>query len=146
MSSPADSPSVADVMNQDVVFVRSSDSIAQAAAALSRHQISGVPVVNEFGHCVGVISATDYRQHFQEVDGATTPEDHDQTSVADCMTSPAVAIAPDTPLAEAGLVMCSRHVHRLPVVAADGQLAGVISSLDVIASLLADCVETADSV
>lgn len=47
----------------------------------------------------------------------------------DLMTSPAVTIGPDAAVAEAARLMSKRRVKRLPVVAADGQLTGIISRL-----------------
>ena len=54
------------------------------------------------------------------------------------MTSPAVSIAPTASLVDASRLMCTKHVHRLPVVDESGHLVGMISSLDVVGSLVAE--------
>ena len=48
------------------------------------------------------------------------------------MTSPAVSIQPDAPVAIAARVMQDRRVRRLPVVARDGLLIGIVSRTDLL--------------
>ena len=49
-----------EIMIKDVVTLRPTDPLFRAASTLLRQQISGVPVVDEAGACVGVISASDF--------------------------------------------------------------------------------------
>jgi CBS domain-containing protein len=48
------------------------------------------------------------------------------------MTSPAVTIHPDAPLAVAARVMQDRRLKRLPVLTDDGTLIGIVSRADVL--------------
>jgi CBS domain-containing protein len=59
MSRPAAAPTVRDLMQRDVVTVTPRTTVAQLMRILSRHDITGVPVVDEGGSVVGVVSATD---------------------------------------------------------------------------------------
>jgi CBS domain-containing protein len=124
---------VCDMMSQNVIFVQDTDTVLHAAAVVEEFKISGAPVVNAYGHCVGVLSVKDYsrRSGVNEekliVDEAAT--------VGDVMTTPAITVSPGLDIAEAGRIMVDRRVHRLPVVDETGRLVGLLSSLDVIEAL-----------
>src|SRR5947199_9572906 len=51
---------VADVMNGDVVPLSTHQTMKEAAAVFSEHHISGAPVLDEQGRCVGILSAADF--------------------------------------------------------------------------------------
>ncbi|MGW2997362.1 CBS domain-containing protein, partial [Streptomyces sp. NPDC001193] len=48
------------------------------------------------------------------------------------MSSPAITVHPDAPVAEAARIMARKHVKRLPVVNALGMLEGVVSRSDLL--------------
>jgi CBS-domain-containing membrane protein len=56
----------ADVMTRDVVRLREEMPLRDAAHRLRQAQISGAPVVDEQGRCVGVLSAVDYLRRAEE--------------------------------------------------------------------------------
>jgi len=56
-------------------------------------------------------------------------------TAADVMTSPVVTVALDTPIGEVIQLMIAHRVKRLPVVDADGRLAGLIGRAGVLAAL-----------
>ena len=51
---------VADVMTRSVIQVPAHETMREAAQLLNRHDISGAPVVDEQGRCVGVVSGSDF--------------------------------------------------------------------------------------
>src|ERR1700756_3143626 len=57
--------SAADVMSRDVVTVPQTMLLHHAAHLLARKQISGAPVVDDSGRCVGILSATDFVRHVE---------------------------------------------------------------------------------
>ncbi len=133
----------ADAMSQNVIYVQDTDSLAHAARVLAEYNISGVPVTNQYGHCVGVLSVRDYARHYHH----TTNDNFDalpDAQVADYMTVPAMTVSPDFSLLEAGEIMCRRHVHRLPVVDDTGRLVGVLSSLDFIETAVLNYASSSD--
>ena len=131
---------VADVMAKTVVWVTTRQHMADVAAILLKHDISSAPVVDESGACVGIISATDFLkrdardEHVNESGRsrrAWTPDD-----VAATYMSTGVRTIPATAsILQASRIMCSQHVHRLPVVNHEGRPVGIISTMDLIASL-----------
>src|SRR6185436_6469452 len=51
---------VRDVMHTEVATVTTHQTMAEASEILATHEISGAPVVDDKGHCVGVLSTTDF--------------------------------------------------------------------------------------
>lgn len=132
---------VVDAMSADVVTVAPETSLKDAAALLARHRISGLPVVDE-GTVVGVLSEADIVSRStgaQEPRGAWgrlfggrhRQDDVVPTHIRDAMTSPAITIPPERPVAEAARSMVEHRVNRLPVV--DGsRLVGILTRADIV--------------
>jgi CBS domain-containing protein len=121
---------VADFMTPDVVTIRDSASLAEAARLLDDRRISGVPVVNADGRLVGVLSQTDLvraraSQHlWQSWPGL---------AVKHLMNKPVLTIKAAASLGEAAQVMEAHHVHRLVVVGDDETTPiGIISTTDLV--------------
>jgi CBS domain-containing protein len=132
---------LADAMTRDVVSVSPQTPLKEAAELLARHRISGLPVVDEEG-VVGVLSEADIvarstgsresRSLIREFLSTREPQpEMEAASAGDAMSSPAITIAPERPVAEAARVMVERRVNRLPVV--DGsQLVGIVTRADLV--------------
>lgn len=86
--------------------------------------ISGLPVVNERGELVGVISKKDMRQTWDDV-----------TCVRDVMSSPAISITPENTIMEAACLMLKYKIHRLPVVDEGKHVVGMVTRTDIFAAL-----------
>ncbi len=130
-------------MTTSVVAVRKDASFKEMAAMLRSRRISAFPVLDDTGRVIGVVSAGDLLVK-EAVQAAGTSllaalrhvhEDDKAAGVtaADLMTTPAVTIGPDAPVAEAARLMYDRKVKRLPVVSPAGRLLGIISRVDVLA-------------
>jgi CBS domain-containing protein len=122
---------VRDVMTTTVRTIWPTASLKEAALYLREYRVSGLPVVDEHGRVVGVVSESDVVR----ADAAPPPE-HAPHAVADVMSAPAIVTRPDAPLAEAARRMVTHDVTRLPVLS-EGRLVGVISRSDVVAALAA---------
>jgi CBS domain-containing protein len=135
---------VEDVMTTKVSTVRLDTPYKVIAAQLHEHRVDAVPVVNDNGCVLGVVSAADLLAKVA-LDGNSGQEGlfslrrhrelqqaHALTA-ADLMTSPAVTVGPRTSVRYAARRMSERHVKRLPVVDPDGRLLGIISRSDVLA-------------
>jgi CBS domain-containing protein len=73
MSPTAAAPTVRELMQREVVTVTPRTTVGQLMRILSRHDISGVPVVDEGGSVVGVVSATDVMRLAEWPDAAVGP-------------------------------------------------------------------------
>ena len=134
--------SVRDVMTTRAVAVKKTASFKEMIVRMRKARVSALPVVDDAGRVVGVVSEADLRN--KEADLAAGPgplasvlrfRDHEKAAgvtAAQLMTSPPVTVGPDTPLAEAARLMRDRRVKRLPVISASGHLIGILSRADVL--------------
>ena len=137
---------VKDVMTTQVLWVERDTPFAAIAAALRQHRVSAFPVLNEAGQVIGVVSESDLlnkmafgggEDHMAGmITGITRHRQLEKAraiSAADLMTAPPVTASPDDTVEHAARIMYVRGVKRLPVVDADGHLAGIVSRADVLA-------------
>jgi CBS domain-containing protein len=125
---------VAEYMAQPPILVRAEAPLSEAARLLDRHHVHGLPVVDERGALVGVVSQTDLtRARSTEYLWASWPG----LVVRHLMTSPAVTVRRSTPLTTAARLMEERGIHRLVVVedGDDASPVGVLSMSDLIHAL-----------
>ncbi|RIK75900.1 MAG: hypothetical protein DCC67_14640 [Planctomycetota bacterium] len=137
---------VADVMSRPVTVVPGCARMEEAARILADADASGAPVVDDAGHCIGVLSAADFLRfevlkaqpdQYDRGDWAAGGEAAPRDSVRRFMT-PAVQTAPaHESLLKAAAVMCLEHIHRLIVLDHRGEPIGVVSTLDVMSAMLA---------
>jgi CBS domain-containing protein len=136
------SSTVKDVMSTHVIAVRPGAGYKEMAAMLREQRVSAFPVVDEDNRVIGVVSGSDLL--VKEALEGTVPgmlqglaQRHVRDQVtgvtaADLMTKPAVTIGPDEPASHAARLMYNKRVKRLPVIAGDGTLIGIVSRSDVL--------------
>jgi CBS domain-containing protein len=124
-------------MTIEPVVVAVDAPIEEAQRLILDCQVSGLPVVDEHGALVGVVSQTDF-MHLADPDVRYLI--HHKPSgirVGEVMSRPAVEVTVSTSLAEAARTMVDQRVHRV-VVVDDRQLPiGVLSAMDYV-TLYAD--------
>jgi CBS-domain-containing membrane protein len=149
-----------DVMTRNLIVIRDSYTIEQAIGELKSHHITGAPIVNDSGKFVGILSMSDLLRGgaagSQQRSAKPTPLAHGEGKmtwdlfdlaspvdaatgeelVAERMSTVVTSVTTDAPLVEVARVMCSGHWHRVPVVEESGQLAGIISTMDVLAAIV----------
>ena len=143
---------VFDAMTESVVSVNSSWTMAQAANLLRKYGVSGAPVIDDFGHCVGVISGSDFVRNKaaewydyppthvlskRPVTGAYYCEEVLNDLVANHMSPAVQTINQTATLLQAARCLCGEHIHRLVVIDNTGTPVGILSSLDVVAAFVA---------
>ena len=135
---------VRDVMTTSVVTVDRITPYKEIVRLLVEHKISGMPVLSMGRKVTGVVSEGDL---LAARDGSPSArsgwrhwtfgrEVHHGRTADVLMTSPAVTIHPDATIAAAARLMNSHHIRRLPVVDADGKLAGIVSRRDLLSVFL----------
>lgn len=142
-----------DVMSRPVEAIPTQMSLREAARLLRRSQISGAPVVDCEGRCVGVLSATDfvraaeggekprnavsYPQPFvcsewQMVDLEVLPNEE----VGAHMTADPVTAREDTRITELASMLLDAHIHRVVIVDRERRPVGIVSSTDILGAVV----------
>jgi CBS domain-containing protein len=117
----AEATPLSSVMTPVVWCVAAGLSTAAARRILDERRIGGLPVVDEEGCPVGVVTRADL------------PGDGDDTRVEEVMSPIAFTLDERAPIAHAAALMAIEGVHHLPVVGAEGDVVGMVSALDVVA-------------
>ena len=137
---------VKDVMTTRVVWVKKSAPFREMARALRENRISAFPVLDDGGKVIGVVSEADMLTkealggEHDGLPGMVTDLLHHKDrakargiTAGDLMTAPPVTVGPEDTVEHAARLMYTRKVKRIPVVDADGHLAGILSRADVLA-------------
>ena len=124
---------VADLMTIDPVTVAFDATIEKAADLMRRHRVTGLPVVDEAGRLIGVISQTDIL--YLDVPAVQALIRHRERGVrvGEVMSAPALTIDSTATIQAAAIRMHDQHIHRLVAVDDHGRPAGVISAMDFVA-------------
>jgi CBS-domain-containing membrane protein len=146
---------VTDIMQRDVVTASPDDDVESVLKQLRTHEVPGIPVVNEGGRCVGIVTEADlvisgeegdlHLPHYLEILGGVVflePIRHFEerlrkafaSKVGDMMTRDPVTIGPDATVQEAARTIAETGHNRLPVVE-HGRLVGVVTRLDVLEAM-----------
>lgn len=152
---------VRDVMTTSVTSVGRSTPLQDVAELLVDRRISGVPVVDEDGIVLGVVSEADFlvkeqgaeairHRHLARMLGES-PESKAQlakvraTNAGEAMTAPAVTIESTSPISAAARLMTARRVNRLPVVDG-GRLVGIVTRADLLRAYVRSDEELANTI
>jgi len=131
-----------DVMVSPVITVKSSATVQDVAKILLEKRISAVPVVDDQGKLVGIVSEGDLLHRAEvgtekrrswwlrgfigdETLAAEYVKAHAR-KVADVMTSQIISAGPDSPLHEIAALMEKNAIKRVPIVK-DGYPVGLVS-------------------
>lgn len=148
----------ADVMVSNVITVRPDNTVQDVAKILLARRISAVPVVDEGGRLVGIISEADLirrvetgtnrrRSSWLELltGNAKLAEEYIKANarkVVDVMTQDVVTAAPDAPLKEIARLLEKHQIKRVPIVE-DGKVVGIVSRANLLQGLASQQKETA---
>lgn len=118
-------------MSSPAITVAVDTSSGAVASLLERHSISSVPVVENDGVVVGIVSSTDLL--------AVPPREARLAS--EIMSAPAIVAHPDEALDTAAWRMFATRVHRLVVADSKAHIVGVLSARDVLEEVMASSIE-----
>ena len=143
-------------MEADTPTVAPEDSVEHVLAVMREHELPGVPVVNDGGRCVGIVTEADlvlpddsgdlHLPHYVNIFGGTVfleplkrYEDRLRKAFAsnagDMMTEDPDTIDADETVEEAARLIHESGHNRLPVVE-HGRFVGVVTRLDVLGALV----------
>jgi CBS domain-containing protein len=153
MLDPSKTP-VAEIMSRDVLTLYATATLKDAIETLRDGGVSGAPVVDEGGECVGVFSLADLARRDDETEEGEAPragsyfnfgigeklalpdEDYDpelfdRETVGDWMSTEIKWITPTTSIAQAAKAMVEDAIHRLVVL--DGKaICGILTTIDIV--------------
>ena len=109
-------------MSSPVIAIPADTAVAEIADLLRANRISGVPVVDDSGHVLGLVSEFDLLAK----EGKTA---------ASLMTTAVISVSAATKIADLRHLLIEKRVRRLPVLE-DGRVVGIVSRGDIV-SLLA---------
>ena len=141
----------AEVMTLDVATIRPDATVREAARAMLRRGISGLPVVDTGGRLVGMVTEGDFlrraetateRRHPHWLEFLLGPgrlateyvHSHGRT-VKEVMTPNVITVSADTPLQEVVRIMERQRIKRVPVVSND-KIVGIISRANLVQALV----------
>ncbi|MFO7715117.1 CBS domain-containing protein, partial [Desulfosarcina sp.] len=126
-------------MSTPVITVEKKDSMQQAGILMKENHIRLLPVVHKGGLC-GILSDRDLKR--ASASDATSLDIHEllylvsKIKVADIMTREVVTVHRDCTVEEAADLMLDRKISSPPVVDDQGQLCGVITTIDLFKATL----------
>ena len=140
---------IREVMSAPVVTVTPETSLHEVARLLSEHGISGLPVLDTDGTCIGVVSEGDVlvkqlgrpapRRPLEWLLGPRPDAEEERrrsaTTAREAMTAPPVTIGPDRPLRITAELMVRHGVNRLPVLDT-GRIVGIVTRADLVRAYL----------
>ena len=140
----------ADIMTKDVVSVHKQTSSKEIAEVMASHSVSGVPVIDDEEHVVGIISENDFLscmgkkeiKSFMDIvarclegQGCLAVPVRSQKA-EDMMTSPVITAAEDTPVSDIANLFAEKNINRMPVISQENKLVGIISRADVLQTVI----------
>lgn len=141
-----------DVMTSPAVTVRPDTAVVEAARMMARRRISGLPVVDEDGHLVGIVTEADLLLKEAGPGGLPLVAFHAEGPppevqpllrryegrlVGDVMTREVVTAQEDTPLQQVAALMARKNVNRIPILRGRA-VVGVVSRNDVLKAFLVE--------
>jgi len=146
-----DKISAGEIMTTDVITVKQEDDVQTVAKLLLEHKISGMPVVDNEGKVVGIISEADLMFQDKELQGPVyinflggivyleNPQRFTENikrftalQVGDLMTKKVSSVEEETELNKIVTMMINKKINRVPVVDKDKKLLGIITRQDII--------------
>ena len=127
-------------MTTDVVSVGPDTSLLKVGKLMKDHHIRRIPVVDEQGQVIGIISDRDVRD--ASPSKATTLDMYEmhyllaELKAKNIMTAKPITVKPTDTVEQAALIMLDNKVGGLPVVDDSGKLVGIISDHDVFKALV----------
>ncbi len=148
-----DTMTARDIMKTEVVTIGQTATVRELAELLAAHEISGVPVVDESGGLVGVVTEGDvilqdadlhFPHYIQFLDSVIYLESVRKfeerfrktfgNRVADVMSTEVLTVSPDASIHEVTTLMADNGVNRVPVLE-EGRLVGIITRGDVVRAI-----------
>lgn len=133
---------VEEIMTKQVHTVNAADSMLEVRKKMSNHHIRHAPVMKD-GKLIGIISLTDvqrmtFASTYGEEEAGADDVISDMFNAEVVMHKDPFTVDVSTSVKKASEIFVNRDFHALPVVQ-EGELAGIITTTDILKSLLQSC-------
>jgi CBS domain-containing protein len=148
-----DQLTVREIMTTAVITAKSDTTVRELADILAKNKISGVPVVDDNGRVLGMVSEADiilqdadlhfpyYIQFLESVIYLQSVHKFEErfrkqigSKVSEIMTEEVVSVMPEQTVREVATLMADRNVNRLPVTE-NGRLVGIVTRGDIVRAI-----------
>ena len=143
-----------DFMQRDVVTVSPDNTLREALSLMTENHVTGLPVMDNFSRCIGLITSSDILNYEQEhaeesAEGGTADfydpesqqweaiplsafglEEFGRRRVSEVMTQDLIWVDRDTALKDVAQRMINERVHRVLVMDVASRLYGILSAYD----------------
>ena len=142
-----------DIMTREVITALPETPIAELSRTLENRKIGGVPVVDEDGRLVGIVTQSDLVERARELELPPAINILDfhvylqipsqllkrvermlGATVGEVMSPKPVTVSPETPVPQVAALMAKQKMHTLPVLEG-GKIVGIIGKIDIIRAL-----------
>lgn len=134
----------AEIMTRQVITVLPATPLAEAAARMAKHHITGLPVVHEDGTVAGILSEQDFFRNMGDgsqtscmaliadslASGGCPALCIRGTTAGEIMTTPVITVTESTSLPEIGTLMREKGINRVPVTDNKNRLLGILTRSD----------------
>jgi len=121
-------------MSTNPITITAETTMTDALRTMREHQVRRLPVLDEQGRMVGIVSEKDLL--YASPSSATSLSIYEmhymltRLKATELMTSDVITVAPDVPLEEAARIMTDNKIGGLPVLE-NGKLVGIITETDI---------------
>jgi CBS domain-containing protein len=146
-------PTAKDIMTTEVVTIKKDASIENLAKLFIEYKVNGIPVVDDTGDTIGIVTEGDLIEQNKNLHiptvialfDAVIPLEGQKTfesevkrltasKVEDIYHKKVISVAPDESVQEVGTLMAEKDIHTIPVIE-EGKLLGIIGKVDVIKAM-----------
>lgn len=118
---------VTEVMTRSIVSARRDLRISALVELMLRHRIGCVPIVDEPGRPVGMVTKLDLVEQLLGPASEAPPP----MTAGDLMMPLAITLGERASVAHVAALMAAEDVHHIPICNGDGCLVGLVSSIDI---------------
>jgi CBS domain-containing protein len=143
-----------EIMTKEVVTVKKETTIRELAELFTLHRIGSIPVVDDDGNLIGIVSESDLVEQDKNFHIPTVISLFDWViylesekkferelkkmtaqTVGDIYTKEVETVAPSTLVSDVADIMSRKKIHSLPVIEG-GKIVGVVSRIDLIRTMI----------
>jgi CBS domain-containing protein len=143
-----------EIMTKEVVTVKKETTVRELAELFTTHRIGSIPVVDDDGNLIGIVSESDLVEQdknfhiptvislfdwviYLESEKKFEKELKKMTAqtVGDIYTKEVETVAPSTLVSDVADIMSRKKIHSLPVIE-EGKIVGVVSRIDLIRTMI----------